>query len=303
MEKLTAIKKGFSTIELLIAIGLMTIVLSGVVLVSFGNQYFLISAEEYSEARVVAQEIIERAQAEARKDFRMVNPRSKTSDGYYTSEVIVTSFPEAKDYFSKLVTSVIAWQDDSHIPRKVELSTVVTNFENINGGDTCNSHLMGDWKNPEVYSYEFGADLVSDNSSIFPISAIDAYNDRLYVSLDNSSSPISSTFFVFDISTGRAPLLISGIDNDAASKIGLNSIRAANSYAYGANGKQSNFSSCTTPACGQLQIFDTKNPIPSLIKTYKIPGITGTGGQGVGKSLFLQKWVCVYWSHQNWHWT
>ena len=216
MEKLTAIKKGFSTIELLIAIGLMTIVLSGVVLVSFGNQYFLISAEEYSEARVVAQEIIERAQAEARKDFRMVNPRSKTSDGYYTSEVIVASFPEAKDYFSKLVTSVIAWQDDSHIPRKVELSTVVTNFENINGGDTCNSHLMGDWKNPEVYSYEFGADLVSDNSSIFPISAIDAYNDRLYVSLDNSSSPISSTFFVFDISTGRAPLLISGIDNDAA---------------------------------------------------------------------------------------
>src|SRR3990167_5975208 len=80
---------GFSSIEILIATTVLVVVLSAVVLVSFGSQSLLIDSETSSEALTKAQELIEQEQALARKDFKLVNPVS-LSDGIYQKKIDIT---------------------------------------------------------------------------------------------------------------------------------------------------------------------------------------------------------------------
>lgn len=64
---------GFSTIELMISMAIMVLVLTAVVMTSFGSQSFLSNSRITREATNIAQGILEENQALARKDFNLVN--------------------------------------------------------------------------------------------------------------------------------------------------------------------------------------------------------------------------------------
>ena len=203
-------KKGFLTIELMISLALMALTLSAIVLVSFSNQNFLIDSQTNSEALKIAQKLLENAQAEARKDFRMVNPKLKPTtpneDNYYTTWTDVTSSSNPNDYFTKLVTSHVEWTDGSKITRNVQLSTLVTNFENAIGGDTCNSFLTGNWISPQKTDRLFGT-IVGDTNGLYPITDLDIYNNKAYVSVSSVGTDPTS---VSAIATTASDTTISG---------------------------------------------------------------------------------------------
>ncbi len=165
----------------------MSTVISSVIMVSFGNQNFLIGAQTNSEALGEAQKILEEAAATARKDFRMVNPSSATTtpDGYYKIWTDINS-PTTNNFLTKEVTAHVSWTDDSKISRHVEMSTLVSNFENVSSGDTCNSFLSGNWKNPTVTNFSLG-NLIGDISNAYPITDLDASNGKLHVTVNQSS--------------------------------------------------------------------------------------------------------------------
>src|ERR1035437_1084699 len=183
-------KKGFSTIEMMIAMVVMITAAAAIIMISFGDQNFLSGGQTNAEAINKAKELLENAQAEARKDFRIVNPKlPATSDGYYTTSMDVEAYPPSPslpDYFAKKITSHVSWTDDSKITRSVQLSTLVTNFQNAIGGDTCNSFLTGNWTNPTKSNFSLGT-LAGDNSGSYPITDLDAYQGKLYISLNGSS--------------------------------------------------------------------------------------------------------------------
>ncbi|HEY4523601.1 MAG TPA: hypothetical protein VJK04_01865 [Candidatus Paceibacterota bacterium] len=287
---------GFSSIEILIATTVLVVVLSAVVLVSFGNQSLLIDSETSSEALTKAQELIEQEQALARKDFKLVNPVS-LSDGIYQKKIDITM----PDFFTKKVTATVSWVGDPNRSLNVSLSALVTNFENTIGGDTCSSALTGNWSAPQKIGnqdYTFGADLINDTAGIYPITDLDAYKGKLYAVVNNQSVNVNQTFFVFDISNQNVtPVFLGGVDNATGVAAGLNAVTVAENtvtgkiYAYVANGYGANFATCTQGAkCAQFQVIDVSTPVSlSVVSSYNLKTlgmVTGAGGQAVGNSIF-----------------
>jgi len=137
---------GFSTIEMLLAMFILILSLTAVITVSFSSQSLVIGSRTNAEALNIAQGLLEKAQADARQDFNLVNPYStKSFDNFYEENVTVTHPLEngKPNYFAKLVTVTVSWNGEFNHPQKVILSTLVTNFNNAIGGDTCSS-LLGD---------------------------------------------------------------------------------------------------------------------------------------------------------------
>ena len=286
-------KKGFSTIELMVAMAIMIMVLTAVVVVSFGNQSFLIGAQTTGEAMNMAQELLEQEQAQARKDFNLVNNIASTTEDIYEKAVYVTLLP---DLLTKEVKALIAWDGERGLRHMLELTTLIANFETPVGANTCNSNLSGDWQNPVIEETVSLPGTASD---------IDAYQNRLYITLSKTANNIDSTFLIFDITDPSDPDLEGSIDNEGAGGTtisGLNAVRVSQdpasspikTYAYAANAYAANYSSCDPIAkrnCGQLSIFDVTDPSAPVLGTNLMlasssaPFVTGNW---IGNSLFYK---------------
>lgn len=275
MDKLRKTKTGgFSTIELMIALAILSLVLTAVILVSFGNQSFLIGTQTSTEAMKKAQGLIEEAQANARKDFNLVNStpdidldptgfcfekfnrlgliRDKDSNGnddIYCKRIDVSSNPS--EYFlTKEITALIMWKNEMGLAREMKLSTLLANFDSAVGGNTCNSNLSGDWSNPEVTNNTTDfASLIGDSNPLnaYTLSDVDAYRGKLYVTAYKTTNLTDPTFFVFDIDDGdlnyKGSVDTSGPSVGSAG--GPSSVVVAKNnagyYAYIANGYKANF--------------------------------------------------------------
>ena len=287
------LSRGFLTLEIMIALVLMTLSITAVILVVFGNQDMLVGGETNAEAVQKAGEMLEVAQALARKDFSIVNPIATSTDGIYHSSLSVGSVSPS-DYLSKKVTAHVTWTDDRALPHEVSLSSLVTNFTNASGGDTCSSVLVGDWVHPQIVNIETDlATLTGGATGDYLVTGLNAYKGKLYIT-SNNSSVNSETFFIFNVEDSANPTFIAKRDNDV-NATGLNAVTVAphvsdgKMYAYVA--------SASSFPKGQLQVFDVSDVSdPHLVNfqngntVFKIATTTVSGGSsnGIGKSIFYK---------------
>ena len=282
-------QKGFSTLEMLLAMSILILVLTAVILVSFGNQSMIINSRTNAEALNIAQGLLEKAQSDARKDFNLVNPvaTTTTDDGFASSVNVVQT-----DYFTKLVTATVEFPEDSGRRGTTVLSAVVTNFNNAVGGDTCSSILLPNadaWKNPHIKNtINNDFTIIAEVSGDYAISDVDAYEGKLYVTIGKTPHSADPTFFVFDIPklvTDPLNALIGKIDNASSTVEGLNAVAVAEDttnhkiYAYVANNSPTN----------QLQVIDVTDPdsiTPEKIVDFDLDNVGGT--QGIGNSIFFK---------------
>jgi putative endonuclease len=301
-------QRAFSTLEMMIAMAVMVITLSSVILVSFGNQGMLVSGQTNSEAMNLAQKMLEEQQELTRKDFRLVAATSSTED-IYTKTILVEPWP-GDPYSSKRVSATISWNDQRMIPRSLSVTTVLSNFMNAVGGDTC-AAPMGDWANPQKDDYALDLTSLLPMAGTFAIGSLDAYRGKLYVAARNTSAATLPAVFVFDISNPpQKPTYLGSVDNNPGSITGLYSFHVGNTvlvsgvprtFAYAANAFGSaNLNTCTQAAnCSQMQVFDVTNPAnPTLAYSFKfatssesvpnwLPYVNGSAST-VGKSLFYR---------------
>ncbi len=287
MDKLITHARGFATLEIIIALAIVSLALSAVILVSFGSQFVLVDNQTSSEALTKAQEVLELARAASHTDFKLLNPTTQT-DGMYTKSLAVSS----PDFFQKKVDATVSWQTGSRL-QHVTLTELIANLGAADKSDTCDSNPSGDWTHPYVVNSttDFGT-LVGDVASKYSISDVEAYWNRLYVGVDKTSTPNTlPTLFIFDITDPTHLTLLGKIDTSPTT-VGVNALTIASSsmgaFVYVANAvSSSNFATCTQAAnCAQLQIFNVQSPasLPPPIN-YKIPGVTGDGN-GFGQSIF-----------------
>lgn len=273
----------------------MVIILTAVsaaLMTTFDNQNFFVGTETNSQALGQAKKLLESAKAQARKDFRAVNPIPDSNDGYYRTWLDVGSSPLLNDYFTKKIESHAEWTDDSKIVRRVKLSALVSDFENAIGGDTCNSHLSGDWTRPQVESMIDFSDIAP--TSKYSLTDVDVYKNRLYATVGKTTNPTDPTIFVFDTSDTSDLILIGKADNAPSVTSGLSAIRVAEDpdtdkvYAYTASSSTSNYTSCNSvsnPACGQLVIFEVTNPTPIRHANVKLVSSPSIIGSATGTSI------------------
>lgn len=282
--------EGFSTIELMVAMAILILILTAVVLVSFSNQSFSIGSQTGNEAMKLAQELLEEQQALARKDFNLVNSTlAPTQDDIYQKEVTVKLLP---DLLTKEVKAIINWKNERQVDKTLELLTLISNFESPAGGNTCDSTPTGDWTNPEIENTgetNFAA-LIGDASGTYPITDIDVYKEKLYVTVGQTTTNGQSTLYIFDISDPSEPDLLGSVDNAPSVTSGLNAVRVSEdpassptkTYAYAGSNTLANYSTCDPvldKSCAQVYIFNITNASsPTLSANLKLsttPTITG----------------------------
>jgi hypothetical protein len=275
-------KRGFSTLEMLVAMTIIVLVLSAVLLLSFGNQSLLADSAGNIEALSLAGASLDTQEALARKDFNLVMPTSTLQAvGPITYQETV-GVQTQSDFLTKKVTATVAWAGEYNRAQHVTLSVYITNFDNALSASTCNTELTGNWSAPLIANtVQNFAQLVGDSTGTYTLTGLDAYNGRLYVTASNSSYG-KETFFIFTTATVN-PTLLGKIDNDTANT-GLAALVVASSTA----GSYAYVASASSFARGQLQILDVSNAAnPRVLSTYKIPTST-VPSAGLGNAIFYK---------------
>ncbi len=288
--------KGAATLELLIAFAILALNITAIMLLISGGQSIYIDSELGSEAASKAREVVEATKAQAEEDFNLVNSYNSTvvSGGVTFNKSL--SVEDGPDVFTKLITSTVSWSAIGGRNLESTIKTLLTNKEAAAGGDTCSSVLSGDWTDPQIDSYEFGAEILGDTSSGFPITSVLAFNKKMYVTVSNVNGNNDETFFILDIaSTGVMPAVLGKFDNSPGTiSEGLKAVAidGAN-YAYVANAYDSAPAACTeNHNCAQLQVIDISNPnSPAVIKNKKLSSFTPSNRLANGTSIFYKNGV------------
>ncbi len=278
------LKRGSSTLELLIAFSVLTLSVTAGIVVIFGNQSVYLDTQTNSEALGIAEAMIEKARADSRNDYSSISSANSTEVSgpiTYTKSLVVT---ESGD--SKLVTGTVSWLI-SNKNLAITFKTFLTNFQNLS--NACNSTLSGDWTEPEMSTFEFGKDLLvpSDPSSGFPITDVYTQSNKLYVTVNNTHGNNNGTLFGFDISNAsQKPQFLFGVDNSTSVGQGLNAVTVSGHYAYVANAYNGSSETCLTNTnCAQLQVIDLNNLTNPPINL-KIPAVASGNKLAYGTSIF-----------------
>jgi hypothetical protein len=271
------VTKGFSTIEMLVAMTVMLLVLSAALLLSFGNQSLLADSVGSTEALSLAEEMLSAEEVLAHADFNAVMPATSTEtigSMVYTKALGVQTQSSS---LTKKITATVSWAGEYGRAERVSLGMYVTDFEDAFSSDTCTTELSGNWTTPVVANaVQNFAQLVGDSSGAYTLTDVKAYKGKLYVTASNSSSA-KETFFIFTMAA-PSPVLLAKLDNDTKHNTGLAAVALSNGYAYVAGALSSD----------QLQIIDISNPgnltSASVVATYKLPA----SGAGAGNAIFYK---------------
>lgn len=257
--------RGIATIEILIAMVVIILAISGSIMLVFSSQLSSVSSQTNQEALYKAQQTIESARDIARTDF--YNPilnagttiTTENSGIVYTKNLMIEDIAD----FTKKITSLITWGTG----QQVALSTIVTDWHSILGDDVCSPVLTGDWNNPRKLGY---ADVISSTGA----TDIDISAKKAYVVTDPSPAG-QEDFYIFDVSN---PTLTPLPDYGPSSKLntgpGLAAIHVAGNYAYVANLSRTS----------QLQVIDISVPAtPSVVASLDVTAPLDTAR---GSSIF-----------------
>jgi len=211
--------RGVSIIEILIALAILTLTISAVIIVLFGNQSLAVDTQTNVEALAKAQSQLEEARALAATDFFEVEDLPAAPDDIYQKKLEVKDRSECQ----KEAISTVSWQQGER-DLEVSLSTLFSDLgiALAMGGD-CDSTPPGDWDNPySAVSVGFGGQGATD---------IDAEDSRIYITSD-PSPPGGEDLFIYDFNPATLTLTERSKENVGA---GLLALDVADGYAYAVN--------------------------------------------------------------------
>ncbi len=268
----------FSTVEVVLALALSSLMFGSIISISSSNQNVVIDTAQSNEAVMKATELIEEMRAYGTRDFRLVRDIVPIIDGMYEKRIFVKTL---LDYITKEVTVEIRWQNIPGRNQKISLTSLLIDTD-IWRTQTCGDTLSGNWSLPyRANAVTSFAQLIGDPTGKYPITDLDVYQQKLFVTVNNSSSN-KPTLFIFDVSNQAFPVLLKSIDNDGANNTGINGIVIGKSQ----TGVHAFLANASSFVKGQLQIIDTSPPYN--IVTYKISStiVKGSSTQGTGNVIF-----------------
>ncbi len=289
MKKILKQKKGAATLELLIAFAILILNITAVMLLVSGGQSIYTDSETNTEAIDLGRELIDKARADADLDFNLVNPYITTENIGSLAYTKTLEVAPGDNLFTKEVTSIISWVMGART-LDITVKTLLTNPNAVGGGDTCSSALEGDWTDPLKDKYELGAEILGDTSSGFPITHIQTFDKKLYLTVNNDNGNNAETFIILDITDPTdMPGVLGKFDNSPGISEGLNAVAVdGGDYAYVANAYGSSPQACAeNHNCAQLQVIDIDPPgSVSVVRNKKINSVASGNRLARGTSIF-----------------
>lgn len=246
---------GQVSLEVMIALTIFVSVVGAAIIVVFGGQSLSVETRESQRAVNFARQNLEEAIVSGKADFAALLSTSSVQ-GEFTSELTVSNI----DSNTKEVVSRVGWQTNPLRPQKVELKTLVTNWQSVLGGGP----VSGDWKTPRTLS---SIDLGPGNAG----TGVRVKGDIVYMSSIASDSK-KPDIFVINAANPGSPAIIASTSTGP----GANTLDLEGNYLYLAN----------RSGDAELQIIDVTNPsYPFVARSFDILNLTG--GR-FGNSIFVK---------------
>ena len=170
---------GFSTLEILIAFAILTLSLTAVISVFFGNQSVSLDTQTNTEALAKATTALEKERALAQSSYLSATSTSETEVSgtlTFTKTLSVADLTPCK----KIATSTITWDTTTLRPQKIELTTFFTDIAGTLalGGDCFIGGPSSAWDNPQRFA--------SDTFNPAKPLALDVLKRVAYIATDKS---------------------------------------------------------------------------------------------------------------------
>ncbi len=256
--------RGVGTIEILIATAILTLTLSAVIIVLFGNQSLAVDTQATIEAIAKAEAQLEEARALSEADFYAVEDFTAPPDGKYTKSLTVEDRAECL----KEAVSTVSWIQGG---RDLDVS-ITSLFSDLSialalGGDCDPTPPVG-WDAPKTHSI---TDVIHNGSIATDVDVVRGSGKRV-AAVTSTRTGSHGTLWFMDVTDETSPILLgstSGDDED------LLAVDITQDYIFTA--------SASTTA--QLQVFSIMPPYttgnPVLVATSSLPGVSGTDPQGI----------------------
>jgi hypothetical protein len=289
---------GFSTLEIVIALMVISSTLAAVLLIALGIPSAIANGREQELATNKAGDLLEKELSIGIHNFSSVSSIATSTSGIYKISLLVNPSP---DGVTERLTSFVGWRDTTNHRRIISLSTILTDFVSGGNTSTCNSIPTGDWTRPSqnILSFSPGNLLpTASTSALYPIDSLAVSSSTLAAGISTTVGKNDPTLFLFNLSSSTNPLYEGSLDNASSTISGVSTISIDGGMLYAAVNSTANFSTCSvSSSCSQLQIFDIRIPTaPKRIASVKlattaIPFATGSGGQSSGKSILVQNGI------------
>jgi len=282
--------KGFSTLELMIAFAIITVVLAGAVTANYAAQYWSVISQTSNEAIYKAKTKLEDLRALTKEDFYQatstpltlsVSPADPADSSclsgglcYFVQTTITDLSP-----CSKYVEARVDWQVQNYPTSSTALFTNLTNSPEIiaRGGDCLLNQPAGDWKNASPQN----------------VGALGSAPGKQYTGIDVIHKKIYATaltfpsFLVYDkpASVGQNPALYGSLNITVSGQTkGLNDLdveedlSTGRTYAFAAV-------NATTSQLAVIDVTDAHNP--ALVAQRDLLGVNPFGSYPQGWRVFI----------------
>ncbi|MFZ2523103.1 MAG: hypothetical protein WAW92_01825 [Minisyncoccia bacterium] len=261
-------KKGGGVLEIIIAFAVLSMTLSAVIMIIFGNQSLSVDNQVFNEAIYRTSKGLETVRSLSRVDFLSVTSTTTTeiSGGIsFLEKITVTDISQCK----KQATTTTSWTVGGTKNNYVEMGTILTDkiLAKALGGDCIDNSPTSSWDNPNRFA--------SDTMNPAKPTALDELNRIVYIGADKSPFLFiaSTTYATLNQNSGLFLTFTNGFD----AKKQINAIDAAR---YPATGKIYAFAAIAS-STEQLEIIDVTNPLqPTAIFRGLSSCVTGSAPQG-----------------------
>ncbi len=262
-------KRGFSTIEILIAFSFFVLIIGGVAIIAFGDQAVALDTQLSSQAVSKAEKGIETLKSEAAQDWNSATSTSLSAQDsdYQRTQISVNDISPCLKY----VSSTVVWQASPVRPEKTEYTTLLTNSAEAiaMGGDCAATPSFVSWNNPDNFNS------VDFSPSGIPATGIDV-DPKIVFMTGTASASNKPDFFIFDARNANVstpPVLSWSLDTGD----GLNAVDAIESPSYFYAFVASN--DLTTTPLKQLMVIQEAKDLstaPVVVASATLPAVSGT---------------------------
>lgn len=258
--------KGFSTLELLIAFAVLTLSLTAVILVSFGNQSYAVDTTLAQQALYISEEKLEEAGIATKGDFDTVTSdlSAQSYDSTFNTQMKVQSISEC----AKLVTSETSWtQGLRNLSSRLSSIFTSPDISAALGGDCATTAPEDDWDNPTSYDF---SDLIHPGAKATDVDVLEhAPSGYTYALISSTYTNNQNTVWIADVTDPQSPSTVGGLEapdgEDYAAVDGFVDEGTGNIYMF--------LASASTTAQFQLvevNTTDPDNPTLALVKTFDL---------------------------------
>lgn len=261
--------RGFSIVEILLALAIVSVAITGATVLAFGSQDAVRDAGLSQEALYKVEQALEEKFASLKLDWNQLAASAIVADSIYDKQVLVTDISECV----KQVESRADWD----VPQRSQVSSLITLFSSTStiaalGGD-CNTTPPSFWGAPDFYN---NPEIIHPGSAANDVDAL-KNSKGMFIFIASMENGNHETFWVADVSDPDNPTTIGQYDND-------DDVYALDGYLSGDTGYAFLAVASST---AQLQVMKVDfssypgvNPTVTHVASLQLPGVGNSYPQG-----------------------